>query len=157
MFSFQNIKTNTTNCFRREKIKGIKCKEYQWILEVFYGVFIDKFTIKTWRTDIHTNPTSLSSSSLFHIETMKKKNVTIRGRFIFCNKGDKKTQSRMKMQIQHSFPQRTKRNRRCMNSIPKHEIYVFILFVKSLGDLILNYLLQNVFLNKNLKKNIRAL
>ena len=34
---------------------------------------------------------------------MKKKNVTIRGRFIFCNKGDKKTQSRMKMQIQQNF------------------------------------------------------
>ena len=103
-FFCKNIKTNTTNCFRREKIKGIKCKEYQWILEVFDGVFIDKCTIKTLHKSIHiSNSSSLSFSSLFYIETMKKKNVTIRGRFIFCNKGDKKTQSRMKMQIQHSF------------------------------------------------------
>ena len=100
----KNIKTNTTNCFRREKIKGIKCKEYQWILEAFDGVFIDNYNIKTLHKNIHiSNSSSLSFSSLFYIETMKKKNVTIRGRFIFCNKGDKKTQSRMKMQIQHSF------------------------------------------------------
>ena len=52
----------------------------------------------------------------------KKYAMIRRKRFTFCNKGDKKTQSRMKMQIQQSFFYNEfykKGNMRSMKSIPK--------------------------------------
>ena len=61
-------------------------------------------TLAFYCAKIVTHTPTQTQHHLAHPLQLKqyKKKMT-RRRFIFCNKGDKKTQSRMKMQIQQSF------------------------------------------------------